>query len=157
MHSPILFTGINTEQAHDIGFPSLEVTLLNNVKLSRICRHFGFAMATGGRKPVACSKMLIFSHLVNFGGNFPSSLLRWQNGLGTAWPGQEPEVKRPETVAPPGLAVIVTFFVTSYVLRFSYVENLWLADLFFFFFFFFFFFSTGSFSRSTMCMSGVLC
>ena len=53
-------------------------------------------MATGGRKPVACSKMLIFSHLVNFGRNFPSSLLRWQNGLGTAWPGREPEVKRPE-------------------------------------------------------------
>ena len=26
----------------------------------------------------------------------PSSLLRWQNGLGTAWPGREPEVKRPE-------------------------------------------------------------
>ena len=96
MHTPILFTGINTEQAHDIGFPSLEVTLQNNVKLSRICRHFGFAMATGGRKPVACSKMLIFSHLVNFGRNFPSSLLRWQNGLGTAWPGREPEVKRPE-------------------------------------------------------------
>ena len=70
--------------------------LLNNVKLSRICRHFGFAMATGGRKPVACSKMLIFSHLVNFGRNFPSSLLHWQNGLGTAWPGWEPEVKRPE-------------------------------------------------------------
>ena len=55
--------------------------MLNNVKLSRICRHFGFAMATGGRKPVACSKMLIFSHLVNFGRSFPSSLLRWQNGL----------------------------------------------------------------------------
>ena len=67
---PILFTGINTEQAHDISFSSLEVTLLNNVKLSRICRHFGFAMATGGRKPVACSKMLIFSHLVNFGPQF---------------------------------------------------------------------------------------
>ena len=96
LHTPILFTGINTEQAHDIGFPSLEVTLLNNVKLSRICRHFGFAMATGGRKPVACSKMLVFSHLVNIGRNFPSSLLRWQNGLGTAWPGREPEVKRPE-------------------------------------------------------------
>ena len=32
LHTPILFTGINTEQAHDIGFPSLEVTLLNNVK-----------------------------------------------------------------------------------------------------------------------------
>ena len=100
MHTPILFTGINTEQAHDIGFPSLEATLLNNVKLSRICRHFGFAMATGGRKPVACSKKLIFSHLVNFGRNFPSSLLRWQNGLGTAWPGREPEVKRPESVSP---------------------------------------------------------
>ena len=54
-------------------------------------------MATGGRKPVACSKMLIFSHLVNFGRkNFSSSLRRWQNGLGTAWPGREPEVKRPE-------------------------------------------------------------
>ena len=26
-------------------------------------------MATGGRKPAACSKMLIFSHLVNFGRN----------------------------------------------------------------------------------------
>ena len=93
---------INTEQAHDIGFPSLEVTLLNNVKLSRICRHSGFAMATGGRKPVACSKMLIFSHLVNFGRNFPSSLLRWQNGLGTAWPGREPGVKRPELLLPWG-------------------------------------------------------
>ena len=96
LHTPILFTGINTEQVHDIGFPSLEVTLLNNVKLSRICRHFGFAMATGGRKPVGCSKMLIFWHLMNFGRNFPSSLLRWQNGLGTAWPGWKPEVKRPE-------------------------------------------------------------
>ena len=96
LHTPILFTAINTEQAHDIGFPSLEVTLLNTIKLSRICRHFGFAMATGGRKPVACSKMLVFSHLVNFGRAFPSSLLRWQNGLGTAWPGREPEVKRPE-------------------------------------------------------------
>ena len=75
------------------------MTLLNNVKLSRICRHFGFAMATGGRKPVACSKMLIFSPLVNFGRNVPSSLLRWQNGLGTAWPGREPEVKRPEKIS----------------------------------------------------------
>ena len=37
--------------------------------------------------------MLIFSHLVNFGHNFPSSLLRWQNGLGIAWPGREPEVQ----------------------------------------------------------------
>ena len=27
--TPILFTGINTEQAHDIGFPSLEATSLN--------------------------------------------------------------------------------------------------------------------------------
>ena len=53
-------------------------------------------MATGGRKPATSSKMLIFSHLVNFGRNFPSSLLRWQNGLGTAWAGREPEVKRPE-------------------------------------------------------------
>ena len=70
--------------------------MLNDVKLSRICRHFGFAMATGGRKPATCTKMLIFSHLVNFGRNFPSSLLRWQNGEGTAWPGREPEVKRPE-------------------------------------------------------------
>ena len=33
---------------------------------------------------------------MNFGRNFPSSLLRWQHGLGTAWPGREPEVKRPE-------------------------------------------------------------
>ena len=39
--------------------------------------------------------------LVNFGRNFPSSLLRWQNGLGTAWPGLEPEVKRPENAALP--------------------------------------------------------
>ena len=54
-------------------------------------------MATGGRKPVACLKMLIFSHLVNFGRNFPPSLLRWQIGLGTAWPVREPEVKRPES------------------------------------------------------------
>ena len=95
LQTPILFTEINTEQAHDIGFPSLEATLLNAVRLSRICCHFGFAMATGGRKPAACSKMLI-SHLVNFGRNFPSSLLRSQNGLGTAWPGREPEVKRSE-------------------------------------------------------------
>ena len=63
-----------------------------------ICRHFGFAMATGGRKPAACSKMFIFSHLVNFGHNFPSSLVRWPNGLGTAWPGREPDVKRPESL-----------------------------------------------------------
>ena len=100
LHTPILFIGINTEQVHDIGFPSLEAALLNAVRLSRICRHFGFAMATGGRMPAACSKMLIFSHLVNFGRNFPSSLPRWQNGLGTctAWPGREPEVKRPEWV-----------------------------------------------------------
>ena len=46
--------------------------------------------------PAACSKMLIFSHLVNFGRNFPSSLLRWQSGLGTTCPSREPEVKRPE-------------------------------------------------------------
>ena len=96
LHTPILFTGINTEQAHDLGFPSFEATLLNAVRLSRICLHLGFAMATGGWKPAACSRMLIFSHLVNFGRNFPSSLLRWQNGLGTAWPGREPEVKQPE-------------------------------------------------------------
>ena len=57
-------------------------------------------MATGGRKPAACSKMLI-SHLVNCGRNFSSSLLCWQNGLGTAWPGREPHVKRPETALCP--------------------------------------------------------
>ena len=50
------------------------------------------------RRIRACSKMLI-SHLVNIGRNFPSSLLRWQNGLGTAWPGREPEVKRPKNMS----------------------------------------------------------
>ena len=35
LHTPILFTGINRGQAHDMGFPSLEATLLNAVILDR--------------------------------------------------------------------------------------------------------------------------
>ena len=98
LHTPILFTRINTVQAHDIGFPSLEATLLNAVRLSRICRHFGFAMAAGGRKPAACSKMLIRSSRIwwTLVAIFPRSCYVGRNGLGTAWPGWEPDVKRPE-------------------------------------------------------------
>ena len=72
-------------------------------------------MATGGRKPAGCSKMLIFSHLVNFGRNFPSSLLRWQNGLGTAWPGREPEVKRPELSIYLSIYLLVPIYLSIYL------------------------------------------
>ena len=100
---------------HFLSRVPLEVTLLNGVKLGRFCRHFGFAMATGGRKPAACSKMLIFSHLVNFGRNFPSSLLCWQNGLGTAWPGWEAEVKRPEYL----ITSVTNLFMVCFLICFS--------------------------------------
>ena len=57
---------------------------------------FWFCLGNRWWKPTSYPKMLIFSHSVNFGRNIPSSLLHWQNGLGTAWPGREPEVKLPE-------------------------------------------------------------
>ena len=53
-------------------------------------------MATGGGSPSRAENvdLLAFGELWS---QFSLSLLRWQNGLGTAWLGREPEVKRPET------------------------------------------------------------
>ena len=56
LHTTILFTGINTEQAHDMGFPSLEATLLNAVRLSRICRHLVLPWQQVGRSPPLARK-----------------------------------------------------------------------------------------------------
>ena len=53
--------------------------------------------------------LLAFGELLS---QFPSSLLRWQNRLGTAWPGREPEVKRPECTL---LAALPCFFRSRYV------------------------------------------
>ena len=98
----IFFIAMNTERVHNIDFPSVEAEMVQTVWSYWIAIHwppFCFAMAAGGPRPTAGPNKLIFSYEVNFFRHFPLSCLRWQNGLFTAWPCREPEVKWPELVA----------------------------------------------------------
>ena len=57
---------MNTEQVHDIGFPSFVAEMWDHTESSYIGRHFVFAMATDGPRPAAGPNMLILSYEVNF-------------------------------------------------------------------------------------------
>ena len=101
----IFFTRMNTEQVHDIGFPSSVAEMWDHTESSNIGRHFVFAMATDGPRPATGPNMLILSYEVNFFGHFPLFWLHRQLPSGTAWPCREPEVKRPELLTTCGMYV----------------------------------------------------